>query len=188
MNIQELLVGELNTCCYILSLDDRKDCVVIDPGADAQRILEAAGSRRIAAVLLTHGHYDHMGAVRDLMGSDTELLIHPNDAAMLSNGALNASTEFTGVPVTAPSPTRTVDEGDSFTIAGITFSVLHTPGHTAGSVCYRTEEALFTGDTLFMHGWGRTDLYSGDQTAMMRSLRRLMPISRNMPYYPGHHD
>ena len=194
MNIRTLSVGMLGTQCYLLWNDEREDCVIIDPGAEAKRILQAAGNRRIAAILLTHGHFDHIGAVRELMdaaekvGERPRLIIHALDAPMLRDGGLNAGRGLLGIEVTAPEATDYVDEGDRLTLGGITFETLHTPGHTPGSVCYIAEKELFTGDTLFHHGWGRTDLPGGSEADMMRSLRRLMKLSTGYSIHPGHED
>ena len=189
MEITTLTVGIIGTCCYILSVDaSSPDCLVIDPGAEADRILRAAQGKRIAAILLTHGHFDHIGAVSALKREDTGLLIHALDAPMLSDPVLNVSMTLLSRPVTAPPATDLLREGDTRTLAGLSIEVLHTPGHTPGSVCYRIEGHLFTGDTLFRHGWGRTDFPGGDAAALYASLRRLYPITRELPYHPGHND
>ena len=189
MEIKTLTVGVVGTCCYILSAGE-DTCAVIDPGDEAERILRAAEGRRVEGILLTHGHFDHIGAVRALMDAypSARLFIHPADAPMLADGALNAGRGLLGREVTAPPATDFVREGDAFTLAGIPFTVLHTPGHTPGSVCYQAGEDLFTGDTLFHHGWGRTDLPGGSDGDMMRSLRRLMPLAKNTRIHPGHED
>ena len=132
LQMKEVTVGAIGTCCYILWDDARTDCVVIDPGDEPERIRKAADGRTIAAILLTHGHFDHIGAVRALMTPETALVIHVQDAPMLSNPQENASF-LMGAPVTAPEATKLVHEGDTVTAAGLTFTVLHTPGHTAGS-------------------------------------------------------
>ena len=186
MQIDELTVGIVQTCCYILSQEDGQECVVIDPGAEANRIRKQAGDRKIAAILLTHGHFDHIGAVRELMDPGTKLMIHGLDAPMLGDPELNASAGLIGRNVTAPEATDTVKEGDELERAGLKVQVLHTPGHTPGSVCYEIEGELFTGDTLFEYGWGRTDLPGGSEAQMEASLRRLMPMVRTMPFHAGH--
>ena len=187
MFYKELTVGPIGTRCYLLGADDSPDCVVIDPGAEAPRIRRAAEGRSLSAILLTHGHFDHIAAVRDLMDPGVRLFIHPLDAPMLSDPDLNAGRSLMGVPVTAPAPTDTVSEGDRLSLAGLEIEVLHTPGHTPGGVCYRIGSHLFTGDTLFDHGWGRTDLPGGDEHALFASLRRLMPLARTLTVHPGHH-
>lgn len=186
MLLDELTVGIVQTRCYILSSEDSPDCVVIDPGAEPGRILKAAGTRRIAAILLTHGHFDHIGAVSQLMQPGTRLFIHSLDAPMLNDPSLNASLPLLRRPVTAPEATDTVQEGTELDLAGLHIRVLHTPGHTPGSVCYLIENELFTGDTMFDHGWGRTDLPGGSDEQMMSSLRRLMPLARQYPMHAGH--
>ena len=186
MVIKSGVVGPVATCCYILSREDRPDCIVIDPGAEAERIRRAADGKKRAAVLLTHGHFDHIGAVSALMGEGTRLLIHELDAPMLADPDRNVSRFLILRSITAPEATDLLHEGDTLSLAGLSVEVLHTPGHTPGSVCYRIEDHLFTGDTLFKHGWGRTDFPGGDEHALFASLRRVMPLAKTMPFHPGH--
>ena len=105
---------------------------------------------------------------------------------LLTDPVLNASAGLIGRNVTAPEATDTVKEGDELELAGLKVKVLHTPGHTPGSVCYLIEGELFTGDTLFEYGWGRTDLPGGNEEQMKQSLARLMPIIRTTPFHAGH--
>ena len=186
MRIDEVTVGPVQTRCYILSREGGDSCLVIDPGDEAERIRRAAGGRKIEAVLLTHGHFDHIGAAAALMKEGTRLLVHPLDEKMLSDPEMNAGMMFLGRRITAPAPTDRVREGQELTLAGLGIRVLHTPGHTPGSVCYEIENELFTGDTVFEHGWGRTDLPGGDEAQMFASLRRLMPLVKDRTFYPGH--
>ena len=185
LHILPLTVGELATRCYVLWLDGRDDCLVIDPGAEAETIRRACENRRIAAILLTHGHFDHIGAARGLMAEDTVLAVHRLDAPLLSDPQANVSWML-GRSVTAPTPTRLLEEGDAVEAAGMTLQVLHTPGHTPGGVCYKLGENLFTGDTMFDRGYGRTDLPGGDEAALIRSLRRLTPLRRTCRIFAGH--
>ena len=186
MNCELLTVGPVSTCCYVLSREGADDCIVIDPGAEPQRIIRAAAGKRIAAILLTHGHFDHIGAVSDLAKDGVPVLIHSLDAPMLTDPAKNASLSLMCVPVTACPATDLLRDGDRRTLAGLEIEVIHTPGHTPGSVCYRIDGHLFTGDTLFEHGWGRTDLPGGDEHALFASLRRIMPLAQTLPFHPGH--
>ena len=186
--VRSLTVGIVGTCCYLVGLQDRMDCVVIDPGDEAERIRQAAAGREIAAILLTHGHFDHIGGVSGLMGEKTRLLIHPLDEAMLHDPAKNAGMTLLRRRITAPDATDLVQEGTELNLAGMQIRVLHTPGHTPGSVCYQIGEDLFTGDTMFEHGWGRTDLPGGSQHDMFASLRRLIPMAQGLKIHPGHDD
>lgn len=185
MRVETLIVGPVATCCYLLSMPGRDDCVLIDPGAQAERIRQAVGERRVAAILLTHGHFDHIGAVAALKGPDTALVIHEADAPMLGDPQQNASW-LIGKAVVAPQATRLTHEGDEFSYAGISFTVLHTPGHTPGGVCYRAEDGLFSGDTRFRHGYGRVDLPGGSMAELCLSLKRLEPLLPQVTLYPGH--
>ena len=184
-NVRPVTVGLLGTCCYILTLSGRDDCIIIDPGADAELIRMRAEGRHVAAILLTHGHFDHIAAVRDLMDDGVALVIHELDAPMLGDPERNASW-LVGTRVTAPEATHLIHEGDQITYAGITFTVLHTPGHTPGSVCYRVGDALFSGDTRFHDGYGRTDLPGGSMRELRRSLARLAPLLDEVILCPGH--
>jgi hydroxyacylglutathione hydrolase len=182
MDLKILAVGALETNCYILSLEGRKDAVVIDPGEEGTRIREALDGRRVAAVLLTHGHYDHTGALDFFDGAP--LYLHPADSDLLENPAAGG-----GMPdglCARPGSVFYIMEGHVITAAGIDITVLHTPGHTPGSVCYRVEDVLFTGDTLFHNGYGRTDFPGGSFSEIMRSLRRLLKMPGHIVIYPGH--
>lgn len=182
MNIVTLSVGALETNCYIVSLPERNDCIVIDPGDDADKIITAANGKEIAAILLTHGHYDHTGA---LSAFSCPVYMHPADEIMLKDAAWSAMGA--GSPfVPRQADVHYVMEGTALTLAGMAIEVLHTPGHTPGCVCYQFEGALFTGDTLFRHGYGRTDLMGGNFRELVASLRRLYRLETDTAFYPGH--
>ena len=185
METRLIPVGPLSTACYLLYQPERSDCLLIDPGAEPETIRREAGNRRLAGILLTHGHFDHIGAVSALMEADTPLLIHELDAPLLGDTRLNASW-LMGEPVTAPAATRLLKDGDTVDLAGITLTVLHTPGHTRGSVCYLCGGDLFTGDTILGGGWGRTDLPGGSEADMMKSLRRVFPYTKTHRVHGGH--
>ena len=191
MKIEKIkLEHEIFANCYLVIDELSGEAAVIDPGFYAECLPAALKEHegiKVKYILLTHGHFDHIGAVRALMTPETELVVHAQDAPMLSNPQENASF-LMGAPVTAPEATKLVHEGDTVTAAGLTFTVLHTPGHTAGSVCYQIGEKLFTGDTLFRFGCGRTDLPTGSSEQMQASLARVVPMARNLEIYPGHGD
>lgn len=185
INLVTVTVGMLNNQCYVLSLPGRDDCVVMDPGSEPEKIRKACGGKKIAAILLTHGHFDHIGAVDALREGNTPVMIHEADAPLLASPALNASWMI-GQDITARPATRLLHDGEDFEAAGIPFHVMHTPGHTAGSVCYQTGSFLFTGDTLFHGGCGRTDLPGGDSRAMEASLKKIAPLAARCTIAPGH--
>ena len=175
MNIRNLTLGLYQTNTYLLANDT--EAVVIDPGYEADTILDALASKTLKAILLTHGHFDHVGAVKELVAeTGCEVWIH--------------AAESTMPPMVTAGPlyfTHTYDEGDTVSpIAGLELTVLHTPGHTPGSVCLLMGNEMFSGDTLFACSFGRTDLPGGDPRKMMESLRRLASLQGNFFIHPGH--
>ncbi len=185
LQIETLAVGPIRANCYILSLPHRDDCVLIDPGAQPERILAAVKGKQVAAVLLTHGHFDHIGGVAGVLGPDTALYIHALDEPMLRDPAKNMAVMI-GQELVVSAKATSVKEGDVLLAAGIPFTVLHTPGHTPGSVCYQAGGALFTGDTMFRHGYGRTDLPGGSWDDLYQSMKRLLLLQKECNVYPGH--
>ena len=178
MNIETLSLGQLQTNCYILSLDDPDTVVVIDPGDDIPALTRALRGRRAAGTLITHAHFDHILGLPALAGAP--VYVHALDAEAMTDESLNCSGTPTAVPAT-----DLVEEGSRIPLAGMAFTVLHTPGHTPGSVCYRCGEDLFTGDTLFVGGYGRTDLPGGSWEQLRASLVRLMGL-HGVHIHPGH--
>ena len=175
MNIQKLTLGLYQTNTYLLANDT--EAVVIDPGYEADTILDALAGKTLKAILLTHGHFDHVGAVKELVAeTGCDVYIHAAEATM--------------PPMVTAGPlyfTHTYDEGDTVSpIAGLELTVLHTPGHTPGSVCLLMGKEMFSGDTLFACSFGRTDLPGGDPRKMMESLRRLASLQGNFFIHPGH--
>ncbi len=185
MEIQRLVVGALQTNCYLIDREERGDAVVIDPGGDADAILSALGRRTAAAVLLTHAHFDHTAALGAFPG--VPVYLHAGDGAMVSDSRLNAGQAY-GDTAPRAGDFRYIAESDVIGAAGLSFEVWHTPGHTPGGVCYKIGDCLFTGDTLFRRGYGRTDFALGSFPALMQSLRRLLKHRENLTIYPGHGD
>lgn len=175
------------TNCWAVSVDGSDDAVVVDPGFFAGQVVGMVhrAGKRLAAVLATHGHMDHIGAVRDVCGAEVPLYIHEADELALTDqrgwGA--------GMPVDGdfrPEVVRTARNGDVLEFAGFRIRVLHTPGHTPGSVCYVTDGFVFTGDLVFRGSIGRYDFPNSDEGEMMASLRRFLSLPDELDAYPGH--
>ena len=186
LQIDCLTLGDYQVNCYVVRRTDSNCCVLIDPGYEAERILAflQANDLTAEAILLTHGHFDHVGAVEALMDElDCTLILCEKDWDLKLNPFVSwmyplARRKF--------EPMQLCYEGDKLCLADLIFEVLETPGHTKGSVCFRCEDALFTGDTLFDGSCGRTDLPGGDHKTILASLQRLKSISENLRIFPGH--
>lgn len=173
--------------CYIVA-DDHGAAAVIDPGADAAAIRRTLAAHRLtlSAILLTHAHFDHIGAVDALLdGTAVPLYCHREDIPALRDPAANLSAFF-GESLCLAATATPVADGDTVTVGELTFTVLHTPGHTPGSVCYAAGDHLFSGDTLFCESVGRMDFPGGDARAMRQSLSRLLATEGDARVYPGH--
>ena len=178
LKMKQLILGNYETNCYILWGEGSDDCVVIDPGYEPETVLSAVNElgKNLRAIMLTHGHFDHVGAVRTVFAeTDCDIYICPEDCKMPEN--------MTAGPLCY---TCSYQEGDTLELAGLQIKVLHTPGHTPGSVCLMCENSLFAGDTLFCGSCGRTDLPGGNWQQMQASLARLKELPGDLFVYPGH--
>ncbi len=183
MNIKTIPVGQLETNCYVVVNEETLACVVIDPGDESNTIMDYIESNRLKceAILLTHGHFDHVGAVNEILEqTGCALYINPRDEGY--------EVGKSGVKFKMPEGGKYYDDGDVIVEAGLEFKVLATPGHTPGSVCLICGDALFTGDTLFRGSCGRTDLPGGSMREEMRSLKKICRLEGDYEVYPGHMD
>ena len=182
MKIISMQVGPIMTNCYILIDEESKKTAVIDPGEDADRILAALREEdsQVEYILLTHGHYDHTTAVPELHKAlpEAKIYIHQADA----NGAGSRLFPLAG----QVDDLLLYDEGDTLPLGTLTIEVLHTPGHSPGSVTLKAGDVLFTGDTLFAGDCGRTDLRGGSWEEILVSLGRLGKLEGNYHVLPGH--
>lgn len=185
LDIKTVVGGPLEVNTYVVGTDGGDECALVDPGAEFASVEGAVCGRNVTAVLLTHGHFDHMLYAKPWLDRGAKLYIHEQDAAALGDPSLNLSGVI-GATLILPAADVLVKEGSLFTEAGVTFNVLHTPGHTPGGVCYQCGNVLFCGDTLFYHSYGRIDLPGGDSGAMAASLTRLMLLPGDTIAYPGH--
>ena len=180
LKIRTLPLGAYQTNTYLVWDEASSACVVIDPGYESDTILLEAKKlgKEIAAILLTHGHFDHVGGVRELAAEvDCPVYLHEAELSM--------PPQMTAGPLYY---THTYSEGDFVDVAGLAFKVIHTPGHTPGSVCLLYENVIFSGDTLFWGSCGRTDLPGGSWSTIRKSLLRLRDLSGDYEVYPGHGD
>ena len=180
LNMKHLALGAYQTNCYLVWDENSPTCVVIDPGYEPDTILAEVKKlgKEITAILLTHGHFDHVGGVKEL-AAETGCKVYLNEAELSMPPQMTAGRL---------SYTDTYGEGDFVEEAGLAFKVLHTPGHTPGSVCLLCENAMFSGDTLFWGSCGRTDQPGGSWTTIRASLLRLAELSGDYEVYPGHGD
>lgn len=183
-------LGSYMTNCYILKDEASGESAVIDPGEYNEHLeaaLRKAGVDRVSLILITHGHFDHLCGVYSLQKNyGGRVLIHGEDGACLEdeNCSFAASTEeYRQQPVTDYS---VFSEGDKFTLGETEITAMHTPGHTRGGACFIADDNMFTGDTLFKVGVGRTDLPGGHLRTLCRSLERIGTLTENYNIFPGH--
>jgi len=189
MIVKTLAVGPIMANCYILGCESSKEAAVIDPGDDADRILQALAESEftVKLILNTHGHFDHVGAnrrIKEVTGAP--LMIHEYDAPMLES--LSQSASAWGMRAeNSPPPDQFLEDGDSLSFGELTLSVIHTPGHTRGGVSFHTNGAVFVGDTLFAGSIGRTDFPGGDFETLIASIqKKLFPLGDEVVVYTGH--
>lgn len=192
MKIKNLILSICGTNCYILYNEHSKECVIIDPAAEPETIdmhITKLGMEP-KAILLTHGHFDHIGAVDSLKKKyGISVYAHEDEADITENGMLNLSAMFGGADsVTVDVRLR---HGQKFSLCGWNVEVVHTPGHTKGSCCYIIDDGLkkrlFSGDTLFYRSHGRTDFPTGSERMIIDSIiDRLLVLDGNMEVYSGH--
>jgi len=183
------MVGELRANCYIIAQENSSECVIIDPGEDGERILQFLKGKGLNPVYIinTHGHIDHIGAnlfIAEQTGA--KILIHQNDAKMLHDPISNLSS-FLNYSVTSKQADYILEDGEILEVSGITIEILHTPGHTKGGICLKIRNCIFTGDTLFAGGVGRTDFPNGSHETLIKSInKKLMALDDETIVYPGH--
>ncbi len=189
--IKTYQAGQLGTNCYVMYLESLKKAVIVDPGGDGAYLLDRCRELSLVpeAILLTHGHFDHILAVKDIKEAFPEAKVYAGkqEQGLLEDPAVNLSSSF-GRACTV-SADEYAEDGAILSIGGITFHVIFTPGHTSGSVCYlvRSERVLISGDTLFSGSLGRTDFPTGNQSMILSSIReRLFTLPEDTMVYPGH--
>jgi len=184
-----LVVGPIQSNCYIVGCEKTREAAVIDPGGDADKILItlAKDKLRCLYIINTHGHFDHSAdnkRLKEVTGA--QLLIHPADAPMILNQSMGGG--MWGLHVdNSPPPDRYLGEGDIITFGDISLKVLHTPGHSPGGISLVTDKMVFVGDTLFAGSIGRTDFPGGDYEGLLRQVRdKIFTLGDDVVVYPGH--
>lgn len=187
MKIQTVVVGPLETNCYIVS-DSAGNAVIIDPGFEEWKIAEKLDGLSVNYIFLTHAHYDHFAAAKGLIQkTGAKTAIFKDDADSLADDTLSLICWNPSLASKKISADLFLSESDSLSVGELIFSFLHTPGHTKGSMCIVCGDALFTGDTLFKGDVGRTDLPGGSFQALMHSVQeKLKPLTKNYRIFPGH--
>jgi len=193
MDLLQAKLGPIATNCYFV-VDDDKNAVIIDPAANPAKVNQIIDEYKLnpVAILLTHGHFDHIGAVKGVKAKYPEVKVYigEKDAPMLPQAINNRNwAQFvTKEDYEGLAADILVKEGDEIAAGNMTFKVMETPGHTRGGVCYICDDCIFSGDTLFKHECGRTDLDGGSYPEILASLKRLHDLEGDYNVLPGHED
>ncbi len=190
MKVYTIEAGVFGTNTYLVGDEETGRAVLIDPDGNGAQIMKLVEQNGFAldAILLTHGHFDHIGAVDEIVSlTGAPVYISERDAEMLTDGKKNASAVFFGKGILCNTVPTTFKNGDMLEFGSLSFTAMLTPGHTRGSVCFFLgDDIVFTGDTFFADGYGRTDLFGGNENTLIQSLKKLIPHLRGKTAYPGH--
>ncbi len=192
MKIKRFLTGMIGTNSYLIINEETNTCILVDPAAFSKELEEAMREEELtlAAIFLTHGHFDHIMGIDDVLKKyEVPVYAHREEEELLNNATLNLSAMY-GKGYTF-SDAVYVEDGERIEAAGFTFQVIYTPGHTKGGCCYYCQEksVLFSGDTLFCGSIGRTDFPTGSSSQLVRSVKeKLVVLDENTKVYPGHMD
>jgi glyoxylase-like metal-dependent hydrolase (beta-lactamase superfamily II) len=189
MKIATLVVGPFEANCYLIANQDHDSSVIVDPGGDCERIIDHIQIHNLPpkAILLTHGHGDHIAAVKPLKEKfDIPLYVGKGDESLLASPSANISALF-GFDIICPDADKILNDSDIIKVDSLQFKVLATPGHTQGGICYLIENYLFSGDTLFRESIGRTDLPGGNFRQLIESIhKKILILPDNIICLPGH--
>jgi len=189
MKYEHVIVGAIETNCYLVYDEETKECAVIDPGAEGEKIIHLIHQKELKPIMIinTHGHVDHVGANKDLLDEyGVPLLIHSADSPMLDKVEQMELSFFLGAKNSPPADKFLV-EGEKVDIGSVRLEIIHTPGHSPGSVSLLGDGVLFSGDTLFWGGVGRTDLPGGSWDELVRSIKeKILTLPKETLVLPGH--
>ncbi|NLO98445.1 MAG: MBL fold metallo-hydrolase [Peptococcaceae bacterium] len=189
--IEGIVTPGMGVNCYLVSCDKTGKAILVDPGAGSKMISNWLKEKKkdVEYIVLTHGHWDHLGAVEDLRRElGVKVAVHKDDAPMLTDPKLNLSY-YSGRSIALAPAEVLLEDNQILKIGEMEVKVLHTPGHTPGGICLLTKDGLLSGDTLFSTSIGRTDFPNGDLNLLLKSIReKLMVLDDNLPVYPGHEE
>lgn len=189
MIVKQLTVGSMAVCCYVVGCEETKKCCIIDPGGNEEMILSLCRTEGLSveAIICTHGHPDHVcGNAKIQKATGASILMHQSDAEFFAKPEVIDYFSMLGLPPSPPVD-RTVSDGEEIVIGTISLKVLHTPGHTPGGICLYAAPHLFTGDTLFVEGLGRTDFPGGDMNQLLTSINeKILTLPAETVVWPGH--
>jgi hydroxyacylglutathione hydrolase len=189
MIIKNLVVGHLESNCFIIADERTKEAILIDPGDEPDRILDllTKNNLKLKYIVCTHAHFDHVGAIPELKTeTGARILIHYDELDIYKHTREQAAILWGFELEPLPEPDMLVSEGDELEVGGLKFRILHTPGHSPGSICLYGEGIVITGDTLFAGTVGRTDLFGGNVQKLKSSFRKLMALADEVRVFPGH--
>ncbi|MBD3182015.1 MBL fold metallo-hydrolase [Candidatus Poribacteria bacterium] len=189
MIIRTIPVGSMQANCYILECKDSDSAVIIDPGGDADMLLDYIDKQNLAVkfIVNTHSHIDHIAGNSELKAvlPTAPLCIHESGVDRLTDSKLNLSA-FLGIPYSSPVPEKILHDEDILEAGCIHLKVIHTPGHSPDSICLLSEECIFTGDLLFAGSIGRYDFPGSSYETLMKSLEEIIELDGSLTVYPGH--
>lgn len=186
IKVKHVVLGSLANNCYLLTDEKSGKSALIDCTEASDKMLEFIGNAQIEYILLTHGHFDHIGGVAEIKEQyGAKVVIGKPDEDMLSSGRLSLAS-YSFIHQNNTQANITVEDGDTLTLGETVITVMATPGHTKGGVCYIADDVIFTGDTLFCGNCGRTDFPGGSYAEIRQSLKRLASLEKNYTVYPGH--
>lgn len=188
MILKKVIVGPLGCNCYIIADERTRETLLVDPGDEPDRIIDFVheNSLNVKFIVFTHAHFDHVGAVSDIKQKTGAPIIIHHDEQEIYRGTREQAASWGFELGEFPKPDMLVSEGDILEIGDLKFKIIHTPGHSPGSICLLGKDILITGDTIFAGSVGRTDLHGGDMLQLKNSFKRLMSLSEEIKILPGH--